>query len=71
MTEIDSKIILKEFDKINTDDFCAWFLFEHLQTFERLHKEYLRHSLAPDEIKEFSVDFKSIKNELDKRKLQC
>ncbi|RLF34555.1 MAG: hypothetical protein DRM98_00400 [Thermoplasmata archaeon] len=61
--------IRKEFDKINTDDFCAWLLHYHIDLFKKLHREYLRDAcLPPDERKEFKVDFDMIKKELNKIK---
>ena len=63
---VDAEKIRKEFDKINTDDFCAWLLYHHIDMFKRLHKEYLNDAcLTPDEKREFKVDFDMIKKELD------
>ena len=63
---VDAEKIRKEFDKINTDDFCAWLLHHHIDMFKRLHGEYLNDAcLTPDENKDFKVDFDMIKGELN------
>lgn len=61
----DNEVIIKEFNKINTDDFCAWLLHYHIDMFKRLHTEYLKDAcLTSDEKKEFKIDFAMIKKEL-------
>ena len=62
-----NELIINEFNKINTDDFCAWLLHHHIDMFKRLHAEYLRDAcLTPNEKKDFKIDFKLIKEELNK-----
>jgi len=65
---IDCEKIRVEFDKINTDDFCAWLLHYHIDMFKRLHAEYLKDAcLTPDEKKDFRIDFDLIKKELKQK----
>jgi ribosomal protein S27AE len=66
--DLKSEKIVKEFDKLNTDDFCAWFLEYHIDLFEKLHKEYLKDAcLTPEEIKDFKIDFNMLKKELKQK----
>jgi hypothetical protein len=59
--------IIKEFDKLNTDDFCAWLLHYHIDMFKRFHQKYLNDAcLTPEEKKELTIDFDMIKNEVKK-----